>query len=33
MALNIAYVVIGLVGLFFGGNWLVQGASRLAASR
>jgi cation:H+ antiporter len=32
MELNIVYVVIGLVGLFFGGNWLVQGASRLAAS-
>ena len=32
MELNILYVIIGLVGLFFGGNWLVQGASRLAAS-
>jgi cation:H+ antiporter len=32
MELNILYIIIGLLGLFFGGNWLVQGASRLAAS-
>lgn len=29
---NLVYIVLGLLGLFFGGNWLVQGASRLAAS-
>jgi cation:H+ antiporter len=32
MELYILYVIIGLIGLFFGGNWLVQGTSRLAAS-
>jgi cation:H+ antiporter len=30
--MNLLYIVLGLLGLFFGGNWLVQGASRLAAS-
>lgn len=30
--INLLYVALGLIGLFFGGNWLVQGASRLAAS-
>lgn len=29
---NIVFIVIGLLGLFFGGNWLVTGASRLARS-
>ena len=29
---NIIFVIIGLVGLFFGGNWLVRGASNLAMS-
>ncbi|MBL8160495.1 MAG: calcium/sodium antiporter [Anaerolineae bacterium] len=32
MLLNAVYVLVGLVGLFLGGNWLVKGASRLAAS-
>ncbi len=32
MLLDILYVALGLAGLYFGGNWLVQGASRLAAS-
>lgn len=32
MLLNVVYVIVGLAGLYFGGNWLVQGASRLAAS-
>jgi cation:H+ antiporter len=32
MLLDIVYVVIGLAGLFFGGEWLVKGASRVAAS-
>lgn len=27
---NLLFVAIGLVGLFFGGNWLVTGASRVA---
>ena len=29
---NIVLIVAGLVGLFFGGNWLVRGASNLAMS-
>lgn len=29
---NIIFVFIGLLGLFFGGDWLVTGASRLARS-
>lgn len=32
MLLNLVYVAIGLAGLYFGGDWLVRGASRLAAS-
>jgi len=32
MLMNVIFVLIGLVGLFFGGNWLVKGASRIAAS-
>lgn len=32
IALNSGYVLIGLLGLFFGGNYLVQGSSRLASS-
>ncbi len=32
MLLDLLFIALGLVGLFFGGNWLVQGASRLAAS-
>ncbi len=32
MLLDIVFVLLGLVGLFFGGEWLVRGASRLAAS-
>ena len=32
MFLNIALILVGLVGLFFGGNWLVRGASNLAMS-
>ncbi len=32
MLVNIGFVVIGLVGLFFGGNWLVRGASNIAMS-
>lgn len=29
---NIGFVIIGLVGLFFGGSWLVRGASKIALS-
>lgn len=29
---NIGFIIIGLVGLFFGGNWLVRGASNFAIS-
>jgi len=29
---NFIFVFVGLLGLFFGGNWLVTGASRLARS-
>ncbi len=32
MLLNLVYILIGFAGLFFGGNELVKGASRLAAS-
>lgn len=32
MILNMAYVAVGLIGLFIGGNWLVHGAARLASS-
>jgi cation:H+ antiporter len=32
MLIDIVWVVLGLAGLFFGGNWLVKGASRLASS-
>lgn len=32
MLLNLVYVAAGLAGLFVGGNWLVKGAARLAAS-
>jgi cation:H+ antiporter len=32
MLLNIVSVLVGLVALFLGGNWLVKGASRLAAA-
>jgi cation:H+ antiporter len=32
MLLNLALVVGGLIGLFFGGEWLVKGAARLASS-
>ncbi len=30
--LDFVYIVLGLAGLFFGGEWLVKGASRLAAA-
>ncbi len=29
---DVLYVVLGLLGLFFGGNWLVKGAARLSLS-
>lgn len=29
---NIGLVIVGLGGLFFGGNWLVRGASNIAIS-
>lgn len=32
MAVNVIYILVGLAALFYGGNWLVQSASRLAAS-
>jgi cation:H+ antiporter len=32
IALHSVYVLIGLLGLYFGGNFLVQGSSRLASS-
>ncbi len=32
MLLDLLWVAVGLAGLFFGGEWLVKGASRLAAS-
>ncbi len=30
MLLSLLWIIIGLAGLFFGGNWLVKGAARLA---
>ena len=30
MGLNILFVILGLAGLYFGGEWLVTGASRIA---
>ncbi len=30
MLLDVLWIAVGLVGLFFGGNWLVKGAARLA---
>ena len=32
MLLDIVYIVVGIIGLVWGGNWLVTGASRLAES-
>ena len=32
MSIDIIWIVVGLVGLFFGGDWLVKGASRIAKS-
>lgn len=32
MLLNIILVIFGLLGLYFGGQWLVKGAARLASS-
>lgn len=32
MLLDAVYILLGLAGLFFGGNWLVLGAARLASS-
>jgi cation:H+ antiporter len=32
MLQNLALIVAGLIGLFYGGNWLVRGASNLALS-
>ncbi len=32
MFANIAFLLLGLAGLFYGGNWLVRGASNLALS-
>lgn len=32
MLLDIIFVIIGLIGLFYGGDWLVNGSSRLASS-
>nr|WP_290665701.1 calcium/sodium antiporter [Ardenticatena sp.] len=32
MALHLILVVVGLIGLFFGADWLVKGAARLAQS-
>ena len=29
---NIILLIVGPIGLFFGGNWLVRGASNLALS-
>ncbi|MEL6270856.1 MAG: sodium:calcium antiporter, partial [Chloroflexota bacterium] len=31
LLLNIGFILVGLFGLFFGGNWLVTGASRIAS--
>ncbi|PJF35640.1 MAG: hypothetical protein CUN49_09545 [Candidatus Thermofonsia Clade 1 bacterium] len=30
MLLDVVWIAVGLAGLFFGGNWLVKGAARLA---
>lgn len=30
MGLNILYILLGLAGLYFGGEWLVKGSSRIA---
>lgn len=32
MLMNLVYVMVGLLGLFYGGHWLVKGAARLASS-
>ena len=32
MLYNLVLLLAGLVGLFYGGNWLVRGASNLAMS-
>lgn len=32
MILDIIFIILGLLGLFYGGDWLVDGASRLARS-
>ena len=32
MILDIIFIIVGLLGLFYGGDWLVDGASRLARS-
>lgn len=32
MFLNLILIVIGIAGLYFGGNWLVEGSSRIARS-
>jgi len=32
IALNLTLIIVGLFGLFFGGNWLVDGASKIARS-
>lgn len=32
MLLDIVYIIIGIIGLVWGGNWLVTGSSRLAES-
>lgn len=28
---NVVFIIIGLIGLYLGGNWLVQGASRISS--
>lgn len=32
MLINIIYIMVGLLGLYYGGEWLVQGAEKLAIS-
>lgn len=32
MVLNVVFVILGLLGLFYGADWLVKGAARLARS-
>jgi len=32
LLINIVFIILGLVGLYFGGDWLVEGASKLARS-